>query len=93
MSVGTLSDFLKKEMKATMEQMIHEKGEQGEAFGLVNAKIDKGKNKVPTLGLFIKDNKYYQPMREALPQPTAPPVNLTKSESSEEVKILANRMA
>ena len=27
MGDGTLSDFLKKEMKAIMEQMIHEKGE------------------------------------------------------------------
>ena len=32
-------------------------------------------------------------MRGTFPWPTAPPVNLTKSEPSEEVKILANRMA
>ena len=76
-----------------MEQMIHEKGEHVEASGSINGKIDKGKNKVPTPGLFIEDGEYYQAMRWALPQPTALPVNLTKSESSEEVKILANKMA
>ena len=59
MSDGTLSEFLKKEMKAIMEQMICEKREHGEASGSVNAKINKGKNKVPTPGLFIKDNEYY----------------------------------
>ena len=32
-------------------------------------------------------------MRGVLPELTSPPVNLTKSESSEEAKILANRMA
>ena len=47
MSDGTLSDFLKKKMKTIMKQMIREKGEQREAFGSTNAKIDKGKNKVP----------------------------------------------
>ena len=52
MSDGSLSDFLKKEMKATMEQMICEKGEHVEAYGSVNVKINSGKNKVPTLGLF-----------------------------------------
>ena len=48
---------------------------------------------MPILGLFIEDDEYYQAMRGTFPQPTAPPVNLTKSEPSEEVKILANRMA
>ena len=67
MSDGSLSDFLKKEMKATIEQMIHEKGEQVKAFGSINAKIDKGKSKVPTLGLFIEDDEYYQAMRGILP--------------------------
>ena len=88
---GTLSDFLKKEMKAIMEQMICEKGGQGEVS--VNVRVDKGKNKVPILGLFIEDDEYYQAMRGTFPQPTTPPVNVTKSEPSEEVKILANRMA
>ena len=32
-------------------------------------------------------------MKGTFSQPTAPPVNLTKSEPSEEIKILANRMA
>ena len=44
-------------------------------------------------GLFIEHDEYYHAMRGTFPQPTAPPVNLTKSEPSEEVKILANRMA
>ena len=65
MGDGTLSDFLKKEMKATMEQMISEKGEQGEA--LANARVDKGKNKVPVPGLFIEDDEYYQAMRGTFP--------------------------
>ena len=80
MSDGSLSDFLKKEMKATMEQMICEKGQHAEAFRLVNAKIDKGKDIMYTLGLF-KEDEYYKAMWGA-PQP--PPTklgNLTKSES------------
>ena len=93
MSDGSLSDFLKKEMKATMEQMIREKQEQVEAFGSVKAKIDRGKNKVPISGLFVEDDEYYRAMRGALPQPITPLVNLTKFESPKEVKILANRMA
>ena len=93
MSDGTLSDFLKKEMKAKMKQMIREKGEQIEASKSVNAKIDRGKNKIPTPGLFIEDDEYYQAIRGALPQSTTPSLNLTKSELSEKVKILANRMA
>ena len=72
--------------------MIRDKGNHREAFGSINAKIDKGKSKVPTLGLFIEDDEYYQAMRGIFPQPTAPPVNLTKTESSEEIKILVNRM-
>ena len=48
---------------------------------------------MPILGLFIEDDEYYQAMRGTFPQPTAPPVNLIKSDPSEEVKILANRMA
>ena len=55
--------------------------------------IDKGKSKVPTFGLFIEDDEHYQAIRRTLSQPTAPLVNLTKFEPSEEVKILANRMA
>ena len=47
MSDRTLSEFLKKEMKATVEYMIHEKGDHGEASDSVNVKIDKGKNKMP----------------------------------------------
>ena len=73
--------------------MIREKGEQVEASRSVNAKIDRGKNKVPTRGLFIEDDEYYQAIRGTLPQPSTKPVNLTKSEPLEEVKILANRMA
>ena len=76
-----------------MEQMIHEKGEYGEASEYVNAKIDKEKGTVPTLGLFIMDDEYYQAMRGTLPQPTVKSINLTKFEPSEEVKILANWMA
>ena len=38
-----------------------------------------------------EDDEYYQVIRGVAPQPQ--PVNLTKSESIEEVKILANRMA
>ena len=53
----TLSDFLKKKMRATMEQLIHEKREQGEASA--NARVDKGKNKVPVPGLFIEDDEYF----------------------------------
>ena len=48
---------------------------------------------MPTPGMFIEDDKYYQAMRGALPQPSTPLLNLTKSESSEEVKKLTNRMA
>ena len=66
MSDGSLSDFLKKEMKATMKKMICEKGEQVEVFGSVNTKIDRGKNKVPTPGLFFEDDEYYQAIRGAL---------------------------
>ena len=43
--------------------------------------------------LFIEDDEYYQVMRGTFPQPTAPPVNLTKSKPSEEVKIMANKTA
>ena len=53
-------------MKAIIKWMIREKGEQGEASGSVNAKINKGKNKVPIMGLFIKDDEYYQAMRGTL---------------------------
>ena len=67
MSDGTLSNILIKKMKATMKYMICEKGEYGEASGSVNAKIDKGKSKVTTLGLFIEDDEYYQAMRGTLP--------------------------
>ena len=56
-------------------------------------KTDRGKGTVPTLKFFIEDDEYYQAIRGTLPQRTAPPVNLTKFESSKEVKILANRMA
>ena len=48
---------------------------------------------MPVLGLFIEDDEYYQVIKETFPQPTTPPVNLIKSEPSEEVKILANKMA
>ena len=41
--------------------MIREKGEQGEASA--NIRVDKGKNKVPIPGLFIKDDEYYQAMK------------------------------
>ena len=91
MSDRSLSDFLKKEIKATMEHMIRDKWEQGEASA--NTRVYKGKNKVPAPGLLIEDDEYYQAMRGIFPQPTAPLVNLTKSKPSEEVKILANRMA
>ena len=93
MSDGTLFDFLKKEMNTTTEHMIREKGEYGEASKIVNVKIDRGKSKEPTARLFIEDDEYYQAIRGTFNKPTAPPVNLTKSEPVEEVKILANRMA
>ena len=48
---------------------------------------------MPVPGLFIKDDEYHKAMRGTFPQAAAPPVNLTKSEPSEEVKIVANRMA
>ena len=80
-------------MKATIEQMIHQKGEQGEATSSVNTKIDKDKNKVPTPRLFTEDDEYYQAMRGIFPQLISPLVNLTKTEPLEVVKILANKMA
>ena len=48
---------------------------------------------MPIPGLFIEDDEYHKAMRGTFPQATAPPVNLTKSEPLEEVKILANIMA
>ena len=59
MSDRSLSDFLKKEIKGIMEQMIREKKEYVEASRSVNEKIDGGKNKVPTPKLFIEDDEYY----------------------------------
>ena len=48
---------------------------------------------MPTLGLFIEDDEYYHAIRGTLPQLTTKPINLTKSESLEEVKILVYKMA
>ena len=67
MSDRPLFDFLKKEIKATMEYMISEKEKQVEAFGSVNVKIDRGKGTMPTLNLFIEDDEYYQAMRGTFP--------------------------
>ena len=73
--------------------MIRDKGNHREAFGSINAKINKGKGVMHSLGLFAEEDEYYQAIKGAPPQPPAKLVNLTKFESSEEVKILANRMA
>ena len=45
--------------------MIHEKGEQGEASG--NARVDRGKNKVPIPSFLIEDDEHYQAMRGIFP--------------------------
>ena len=60
----------------------------------MNARIDKGKNVMHTYNPLEDDDEYYQSLRRALPLSlSAKLVILTKSESSEEVKVLANRMA